>query len=263
MENSSGTTQPTDWYPTKSLSRGEALKEDYWDQSVQPLNCLLFVIPFLALYEIGVVWLGPSAMRNGADVWLRDFLGTLGFTEYFFLPLVTVGLLLGWHHVTKRDWKLRPEVISGMLCESFLVGLLVLVLAQMFSQRMPTSDATVALRDTAGPIQQVPHMLSFLGAGIYEELLFRLILLSGAIAFCRSIGTDKLSAITLSVVAISLLFAAAHYKLFFHAGLDFTWYSFVFRVFAGALFSVLFLCRGFGIAVGSHVVYDVLVATIA
>ena len=201
-------------------------------------------------------------MRNGADVWLRDFLGTLGFSEYFFLPLVTVGLLLGWHHVTKRDWKLRPEVISGMLCESFLVGLMILVIAQVFSQWIPTDDATAAVRDFAGPVKQVPYMLSFLGAGIYEELLFRLILLSGAIAFCRSIGTDKTSAITLSVVAISLLFAAAHYKLFFHAGLDFTWYSFVFRVFAGALFSVLFLYRGFGIVVGTHVVYDVLVATI-
>jgi membrane protease YdiL (CAAX protease family) len=108
-----------------------------------------------------------------------------------------------------------------------------------------------------------PHMLSYLGAGIYEELLFRLMLLSGMIALCRQVGAGYAAATALAIMSTSLLFAAAHYELFFHVGLDFTWYSFAFRLVAGALFSGLYLRRGFGIVVGTHVVYDILVATIA
>jgi membrane protease YdiL (CAAX protease family) len=58
------------------------------------------------------------------------------------------------------------------------------------------------------------------------------------------------------------LFAAAHYRLFFDVGQDFTWPGFAFRMSAGSLFSLLFWRRGFGIAVGTHAVYDILVATV-
>lgn len=242
------------------------MQDDYWEQSIQPLNCLAFVVPLLALYEVGVVWIGPAAMRNGADVWLRHFLSVLGFSEYFFLPLVTCGFLLGWHHLTKRDWKLRPEVVSGMVCESFVLGVFFIVVAQFVGQFLNspmTTDPGGAALSLSGSNQRVPQMLSFIGAGIYEELLFRLILLSGTIAICRKVGADKASTLAFSIIITSLLFAAAHYELFFHAGLEFTWYSFMFRASAGALFAVLFLYRGFGITVGTHAVYDVLVATIS
>lgn len=91
--------------------------------------------------------------------------------------------------------------------------------------------------------------------------MFRLILLSGLIAVARHCGADFSSAILLGVISSSLLFAAAHYRLFFDVGGAFSWYSFAFRITAGALFSILFLKRGFGIAVGTHAAYDVLVAT--
>ena len=52
---------------------------DYWQQSRRPLASLAFVTPLLAIYEFGVLWLGPQAMRNGADVWLRQWLDEIGF----------------------------------------------------------------------------------------------------------------------------------------------------------------------------------------
>ena len=49
--------------------------QDYWFQSRQPLASLAFIAPILLVYEAGVIALGPQAVRNGADVWLRRFPG--------------------------------------------------------------------------------------------------------------------------------------------------------------------------------------------
>src|SRR5262245_22299143 len=57
----------------------DAFRGDYWQQSRRPLVSLAFVVPLLLIYEAGILWLGPQAMRNGADVWLRQLLDLLGF----------------------------------------------------------------------------------------------------------------------------------------------------------------------------------------
>jgi Type II CAAX prenyl endopeptidase Rce1-like len=65
----------------------------------------------------------------------------------------------------------------------------------------------------------------------------------------------------LAVTGSALLFALAH-----HAGSpgeSFTWFAFVFRWMAGVFFAWVFVLRGFGIAVGSHTMYDILVGWIA
>lgn len=61
----------------------------------------------------------------------------------------------------------------------------------------------------------------------------------------------------LAVLVSSLVFAVAHYVG--HAGDTFYWFSFLFRFVAGVFFSILFIYRGFGIAAGTHAVYDILV----
>ena len=54
-----------------------------------------------------------------------------------------------------------------------------------------------------------------------------------------------------------MLFSAAHYVG--PSGDKFLWLTFLFRFLAGVFFAVLFRYRGFGIAVGTHAFYDVLV----
>jgi hypothetical protein len=61
----------------------------YWEESARPLAGLAFVAPLLLAYEAGVLWLGPDAIRNAADVWLRNLLDLLGFPQYFLLPVIT------------------------------------------------------------------------------------------------------------------------------------------------------------------------------
>ena len=103
----------------------------YWQQSRRPLTCLAFVAPLLVLYEGGVLWLGPQAMRNGADVWLRQLLDLLGFGQYFLLPLLTVAILLGWHHTTAQKWQVVPGVLYAMFAECLLLGLALVVIARL------------------------------------------------------------------------------------------------------------------------------------
>jgi hypothetical protein len=96
----------------------------YIRESRRPLASLAFVIPLLLLYEGGIIILGPQAVRNGADVWLRQFLDTLGFSQYLLLPALTVGLLLAWHHVSREKWQVSAGVVYGMLLESAALGLM-------------------------------------------------------------------------------------------------------------------------------------------
>jgi len=93
----------------------------YWQQSRRPLVSLAFILPLLALYEGGVLLLGPSALRNGADVWLRQLLDQLGLGSYFLLPFLTVAVLMAWHHASRQPWKVSAGVLYGMLLESVLL----------------------------------------------------------------------------------------------------------------------------------------------
>ena len=99
--------------------------------------------------------------------------------------------------------------------------------------------------------------VGFLGAGIYEELLFRLILLSFVAWGFRRAGMKPWLAMIVAALATSVLFAAAH--CVGASGEPFRLFSFVFRFVAGMFFSVVFIYRGFGIAAGSHAAYDILV----
>jgi membrane protease YdiL (CAAX protease family) len=63
-----------------------------------------------------------------------------------------------------------------------------------------------------------------------------------------------------SVPITALVFAAAHY--IGPAADPYTVFSFTFRTLAGLLFATLFLLRGFGVAVGCHALYDILVGVV-
>jgi membrane protease YdiL (CAAX protease family) len=243
--------------------RGSIVQDDYWEQSAQPLNSLLLVLPLMLVYECGMLWIGSGSMRNGADVWLRDALAAMGLARYFFLPCITCGILLGWHHLRRTAWRFDVDIISGMICESVLLGISLVIFAHVYASLMHDSISVTSHSIALLPDDRLPQLLSFLGAGIYEELLFRLILLSSSITFARYCGADLRSAMVFGIIATSLLFAAAHYRMFFDVGGAFSWFSFVFRMTAGGLFSILFLKRGFGIAVGTHATYDLLVATLS
>src|SRR5687767_14843678 len=99
--------------PPASESASKSLVARYWNESARPLVSLAFVAPMIIAYEGGLFVLGPEAMRNGADVWLRQLLEWLGFSQYFVLPVLTCALLLGWHHLNQERWSIRWTFLYG------------------------------------------------------------------------------------------------------------------------------------------------------
>ena len=242
---------------------------EYWEHSRRPLLSLLFVLPLLVAYEAGVLWLGPQAVRNGADVWLRQFLEGLGFAEkvqYFLLPVTTVGLLLGWHHLTHRPWNISYRFLGWMGLECLLLAMFLIGVAHLqhacvrqFGWKIPSvaveSAVPAAMSGEFKPI--LGRIVGFFGAGIYEEVLFRLIVLATLWATFRGwFGPTKTSAV-LAIVLSSALFSGAHY--IGPHGQEFAAYTFLFRCVAGSFFALLFVLRGFGVAAGTHAGYDILV----
>lgn len=241
----------------------------YWRSSTRPIICLAFVAPMLVAYEGGLLF-WPQAMRNGADVWLRKLLELAGFSHYLLLPLLTCGILLAWHHLRHDAWKIRGTVLYGMLIESMTLAFALVVVAQAqgsFLNELATTPPSPCAIVSEGSF--AVRALAFCGAGIYEELLFRLILLSALAAAFTQIGASRRVSCITAVAISSLVFATAHYQLDLHLGTwqiatsfgdTFQWSSFLFRCSAGVFFSLVFLFRGFGIAVGAHALYDILVS---
>jgi membrane protease YdiL (CAAX protease family) len=236
---------------------------DYWQQSRRPLASLAFVAPLLLLYEIGVLVLGPHAVRNGADVWLRQLLDLLGFSQYFLLPLLTVAILLGWHHTTRQPWRVSLGILWTMLAECAALAVVLVIIARLqdsfLSVFMPAMSHT-AIRAAIwdGFADWLGQLVGFIGAGVYEEVMFRLTMVPAAAWLLKRCGCTTAQSLAGAVIVTSLLFAAAH-----HIGPEgepIILRNFLFRTIAGIFFATLFVYRGFGIAAGTHALYDILVS---
>ena len=235
----------------------ESRPEDYWQQSRRPLVSLGFLLPLLLAYEIGIVAFGgpnPEAIRNGADYWMRGWLAYSGMGYPLVLPALVLTVLLCWHLISGDRWRFSVEVPAGMLAESVLFGFLLVVIGQL---------ADMALRSIGhlpvGSMNQGQASLAvtYLGAGIYEEFLFRLCLLPACYGLLRTCRLNAAWSAAVAILASGLTFSLAHYVG--PAAEPLALFTFVFRALAGVFFGLLFVLRGFGITVGSHAAYDLLV----
>lgn len=231
----------------------------YWSATRHPWPCLLFLLPLLAAYEGGVLWLGgkhPEALRNGADTWLRWGLEAFGLQQLYWAPGAVVLILLGWSWVRRDD---RPGdvlgVCSGMAIESVLGALVLWGLSRGFGPLLDYLGIELAV---ATPTDvALAQLVTFVGAGLYEEVLFRLWLFWGLVGLSRLLDLPAAVGLVAAAALAALAFSAAHHVGPY--GEAFEPYVFLFRTLAGFYFTLLFLCRGIGVAVGAHVCYDVLV----
>jgi membrane protease YdiL (CAAX protease family) len=225
--------------------------ERYWVESRQPLASLVFILPLLVIYEVGVLWF--HVQPNGADEFMRRLLDLFGFGQHLLLPGLIVGILLGWHYVSHSPWKLSAGVLSAMAVESILLGMCVRVIPFLQTSIVGLGIGQ-RIRDA------LAAAVGYLGAGIYEELLFRLILLSLLAWVFRHAGATPRMSMIIAALVNSLLFSVAHH--IGPAGEQFHWFAFTFRFLAGMFFSVVYVYRGFGIAAGSHAAYDIMVGVL-
>jgi len=238
----------------------------YWAAAREPRYSITFAFPLLLLYEVLSALLSRSAasgVRNGADVVLKMVFYTFGGRNGligFGVLLCGVAAWLIWRDVRRHPGPLKPGVLGGMLLESVvyaaLFGFVVSGLTAMLL-RAP-------LMIPSGPAGALPlgtQLVVSLGAGIYEELLFRVLLVSGLLALGVAMGWRRPIAIWAAVAASALIFSAFHYIGPY--GDTLTLPSFTFRFIAGVLLSGLYVARGFGITAWTHSLYDVALALLA
>jgi len=232
----------------------------YWATTRRPLPCLAFVFPLLFVYEVGLVWVGGSssdALRAGADTWIRHGLAMVGLTDRWLLPLLLTSGLLAWQALDRRDWRFNPLILAGMILESLILSIGLIGLSKLVDLGFSRLDGPLLATPGVLRSSEVAPLIGYLGAGIYEEALFRLALIPLVYRLLRLLTIPGLPACTLAITASSLLFSLAH-----HAGVPgeaFTLFAFVFRWLAGVFFAYVFVARGFGVAVGTHSAYDLLV----
>ena len=234
---------------------------NYLSATRHPWSCLVFVLPLLLIYEVGLHFLGANSaetLRNGADAWFRLGLAYIGMKDWFWAPVLVAALLVLWSIYRRYD---RPDdfigVWVGMAVESifFAVGLWAL------SKGLhPFLEGVGARLSAPGPAGTSGQIISFIGAGIYEETLFRLVLFSGLMWFLKLTDLPWVVTGVLAVLGSALLFAGAHH--FGPSGEAYSSHVFAFRTLAGVYFTLLYLFRGLGIAVGAHAGYDVLVGVL-
>jgi len=253
--------------PPRTQTRRPAAKRkpipaSYWDITHRPLQCLVFLLPMVLVYELGVAMSHDRMPQGGAsDLAARkllDWFFSLFGAQAFYLPgLVLVAVLVAWHVACRFSWSVAWRPMAAMYGESVLLAV-PLMLLNSWIPPTPVESAGVVLAATTAIPQSGPitdELLLCVGAGIYEELVFRLIIITLlSMLFVDILRIRPIAGIALTVIVSSLLFAAHHY---YPIGRDpMTAASFAFRAAAGAYLAAVYVFRGFGLAVGSHVVYD-------
>ena len=232
---------------------------DYLRATRHPWPILVLLLPLLTTYESGVLILGGSnsdSLRNGADAWLRYALDSFGLNHLIVAPLTIAAVFAVWSWLRRED---RPDslltVCCGMLLECFLFALVLWGISHAFAPFLDRIGVPLNSISNVDPV--VTRIITFVGAGIYEEILFRLILFSGLAWLLQHATMPKAGAVALAAAFSALLFAAAHHVGPYGEKMDS--YVFLFRMMAGVFFALLFQLRGFGVAAGTHACYDVLV----
>jgi membrane protease YdiL (CAAX protease family) len=217
---------------------------NYLKKSERPLAGLLFLLPLILIHEIG--W-RLSGSRLLAFQMLREFCDALGASGPFIPALVLIVSLLGWHLARHDKWTVEVNTLAGMALESLLLALPLLALAVGMA-RWTWRPLLAGLMD--------PHsgqIVIALGAGIYEEMIFRLILITLLnILLIDLLKVPKMRGAVLMVLISGTAFAFYHYL----GAERFSWRTCVFRTAAGIYFGAIFMCRGFGVTAGCHAIYD-------
>jgi hypothetical protein len=274
----------------------------YFERTSRPIYAIVFLLPFIVFYEIGTILINTDLLRRYwqgrvvAFSWLQDFLAYLGFGSKFgwiATPLAVVVILTALQMASRKEWRFRLGDILPMAVECILLAVPLIVLSMFLSgssQRQSNidrftnsamrihTDAAIKcssvtdedLPSTAGDSsgegkwrELLANVVTGIGAGIYEELVFRLILIVVLMVLFQDIlQMGHKSSIILSVFISAALFGAYHHIVYlggqFVQSSPFDWTEFGFRTIAGIYFAVLFVIRGFGITAGAHTFYDII-----
>jgi membrane protease YdiL (CAAX protease family) len=258
-------------------------RDSYLERTSRPIYAMVYLLPFIIFYELGTIFINTDVLsrtqiRVVAFVWLQELLKYIGFGGKFLWAapaLVVVVILLCYQLVSGKQWWISFTDMLPMTIECILLAIPLIVLSLfLHTSAAATNSASdnipVAARLAAGQTsaqQSSPSLLADIvtgvGAGIYEEMLFRLILICALLVLFQDVlGLSKNNSIVLAVLVSAALFGAHHHVDLLSGRPNqsdlFDWAKFIFRTMAGVYFALLFAIRGFGITAGTHAFYDII-----
>lgn len=234
--------------------------KSYFSTTHNLLYSFLLSLPLFLIYELLILISQPYAdqsVRISVDLWFKSVLSFFG-SDTLSISLLIV-MLLGFFILYRERAQLnalRFRFFLFMLIESALYAVVVAAITG-------TIISLIFNAAFQSPVQSLSYLQKLalsLGAGLYEELFFRVILVTALIWLFKKIFNNKQwAASTAAVLLSALLFSAVHYVGDF--GDLFTLNSFAFRFLFGLILNGIYVWRGFGVAAWTHAIYDVIVIT--
>ena len=226
----------------------------YFLQTRSSFYSFLFTIPLFFIYEVGILFLSKDdilVVRNGADFLMRSILESFGiFGLYGLGAIFLIGFIITYIYFfnDKSNKSIRADYLFIMIFESVCWALILYFLLSKFM--------LVLMNPIGKTITQ--QVTLAVGAGIYEEFLFRVMLISGltgiiGFVFLWREKVRKAAALIIAAGIFSAFHFVGDYGDFFSMEL------FLLRFFAGIVLGILYISRGFGITAYAHRIYDLIV----
>lgn len=217
----------------------------------RPLDTLVFLLPLILFYETASLARGDRVIAFDL---MRRFFELFGDVGMWAPGLGVVVILLATHAASGESWSVRWRRVGLMYAESAALALPLLALN--WTVRLTgTSEGSAA---TALP-SLLDRIALGVGAGIYEELVFRLVLISLMVIIGVDLLRLRVTPVAAAAVALSsLAFAAHHHQPIGTEPFDLI--PFMFRTVAGVYLAAVFWYRGYGPAAGCHAAYNVALA---
>ena len=267
-------TKKADKYKYSTSQLFNYAKESYLERTSRPIYAIVFLLPFIIFYEVGTILINTNVLnqtqvRVVAFVWLQNFLEHIGFgskVAWAVPPLVVVVTLIAMQFASRKGWYFVFGDIWPMAVECILLAVPLIVLS-LFLSSPPMAGFMEAEESRGGGQFLLADIVTGIGAGIYEELVFRLILICVLMfVFEDFLGFGRRNSVIISVCISAAMFSAHHHIDFFTGRVNqrdlFSWVKFGFRTIAGIYFAILFAIRGFGITAGTHAFYDIIATVI-
>ena len=228
----------------------------YWQSTRSPLYSFLFTVPLFLIYEIGIFLTSSDDMfvlRNGADALMRQILATFGITGLYWIGVIFfIGFIITFI-LQRKFWE-----ETQIHCDYFLLMTVESVVWSVLIYFLMTNVYLLLMNPTGSMLVQ--QVTLAVGAGIYEEFLFRVLLIAGISVILGFIfqWSDKTRNWAAMVIAAGI-FSSFHF--IGEYGDFFSFNIFMVRFLAGIALGTLYFLRGFGITAWSHAVYDLIVLT--
>lgn len=251
----------------RSKARPAATVQHYLDASRRPLQILVFLLPLVIAYEIGLVLLLQSehgVLTNKAHETLLKFFAAFGVAPssgFYLGGVAVVVVLFVWHLLARDSWRIEWPTIGVMTCESLLLALPLIALGQLIIRVLAFAPGVGSSEASLAGLNLWSRISISIGAGLYEELMFRMLLIAVIHTILVDMGkaSERIGA-TVAVVVAAVAFTAYHPLRMADGSISMQKLAFFFL--AGLYFGALYVARGFGIVVAVHAFYDILTVSL-